>query len=101
MSAWLVLPVYVLVHVLDFVIVLFQREVFQHIIFFVRVVVATRVCCGCCCRLRYRVISEWCFGTRIGLQSLGEVALCAYLQNVILYSEKTTSAAENELARGV
>ena len=44
--AWLLLPVYVLVHVLDFVIVLFQSGGFKYILFCVRVVVATRVCFG-------------------------------------------------------
>ena len=46
MSAWLLLHVYVLVDVLDFVIVLFQRGVFEYILFCVLVVVATRACFG-------------------------------------------------------
>ena len=53
-SAWLLLHVYVLVDILDLVIVLFQSGAF-------RVVDATRICFGLCSRLRYRVVSEWCF----------------------------------------
>ena len=42
-SSWLLLHVYVLVDVLDFVIVLFKSGVFEYITFCVCVVVATRV----------------------------------------------------------
>ena len=45
-SAWLLLHVYVLVDVLDFVIVLFSSGAFEYILFCVRVVVATRICFG-------------------------------------------------------
>ena len=43
-SAWLLLHVYVLVDVLDFVIVLFQNGVLEYIFFCVRVDVATFPC---------------------------------------------------------
>ena len=46
MSPWLLLHVYVLVDVLDFVIVLFQSGAFEYILFCVCVVVDTRVCFG-------------------------------------------------------
>ena len=42
--AWLLLHVYVLVDILDFVIVLFQSGVLEYILFCVRVVVATYTC---------------------------------------------------------
>ena len=61
LSAWLLLHVYVLVDVLDFVIVLFRIGVFEYMLFCVLMVVATRVCFGSRSRLRYRVVSEWCF----------------------------------------
>ena len=49
---------YVLVDILDLVIVLFQTCA-------VRVVDATRICFALGSRLRYRVVSEWCFRTDI------------------------------------
>ena len=46
MSAWLLLHVYVLVDVLDFVIVLYKSGVFECILLCVRMIVATRVWFG-------------------------------------------------------
>ena len=51
---------YVLVDILDLVIVLFQSGA-------CRVVDAARICFGLCSRLRYRVVSEWCFRIHIVL----------------------------------
>ena len=45
-SARMLLHVYVLVDVLDFVIVLFLSGVLEYILFCARVVVTTRVCLG-------------------------------------------------------
>ena len=56
----MLLHVYVLVDVLGFVIVLCQGGVFEHVLFCVRVVVATRVCFGLCSRFRHRVGLEGC-----------------------------------------
>ena len=86
------LHVYVLVDVLGFVIVLFQSGVFKHVLFCVRVVVAIRVCFGLCFRLRYRVVSEWCFQIYILVCSgWGGLVCCAYPQNILMYAEKTAS----------
>ena len=57
-NPWFLLHVYVLVHVLDFVIVLYQSGAFEYILFWVLMVVATRVCFGSRSRHRYRVVSE-------------------------------------------
>ena len=49
----------------------YKSGVFEHIIFCVRVVVAIGVCFGWCSRLRYCVVSEWCFQIHISLQVAG------------------------------
>ena len=81
-SAWMLLHVYVVAEVLDFVIVLFQSGVFEYILFCVHVGVCTRVCFGWCSRLRYRVVSEWYFWIHIGLQWLGGGLFCTSANHI-------------------
>ena len=61
------------VDVLGFVIVLFQGGVFEHAFVFAwwLLLYVYQVCFGWCSRLRYRVVSEWCFQIHISLQWLG------------------------------
>ena len=60
-SVWLLLHVYVLVDVLDFVMVLFQNGVLKHILFVSAWMLLHMYVLVDVLRLRYRVVSEWCF----------------------------------------
>ena len=46
------------------------------------------------------LFSEWCFQIPTSLRWLGEVACCAYLQNVLMYDEKTALGSQNQGCEG-
>ena len=100
-SAWFLLHVYVLVDVLDFVVVLYQSGVFEYISLCVLIVVATRVCFGSRSRLRFRVVSEWCFQIHVALQWLGGGAVVCMCKTYLCTPKKLLQGAKNEVARDV
>ena len=96
----IVLRVYVLVDILGFVIVLFQSGVFEHALFCVHVVVVIRVCLGDVLDFVIVLFQSGVFQYILVCSGWGGLACCAYLQNILMDAEKTASGGLKTKLRG-